>query len=108
MRPRLVSFALNSTDTRSPGNTLIWCSLILPDRYARVSLPSSNLSRNKAPGRASKTIPFAVIKDGGMLSRGIDYVNVYFRGVFGYVPNPERPEFDIGVLYAGKGEYQCL
>ncbi len=57
MRPRLRSYGLISTWTRSPGSTRIRCIRIFPELWARTSWPLSVLTRNVAFLRDSVTVP---------------------------------------------------
>ena len=57
MRPRLRSYGLISTWTRSPGSTRIRCIRIFPELWARTSWPLSVLTRKVAFLRDSVTVP---------------------------------------------------
>src|SRR5215207_572842 len=57
MRPRVRSYGLSSTRTRSPGSTRMRYRRILPARWARTSWPMSSFTRKFRLGRASMTSP---------------------------------------------------
>ena len=59
--PLVASYGENSTRTRSPGRTRIWCTRIFPPKWARISCPSSSVTRKSVEGSASVTTPSFII-----------------------------------------------
>src|SRR3954464_2351389 len=57
MRPRLRSYGVSSTCTRSPGAMRMKCMRIFPEMWASTLCPFSNSTRNMALGSGSTTVP---------------------------------------------------
>src|ERR1700722_19801913 len=80
MRPRLKSYGVISTCTRSPGRMRILCIRILPELWASTLWPFSNSTRNIAFGSGSITVPSRTIASS--FGFGSDSLLVYVVSVY--------------------------